>query len=81
MKYSRGVRTKKWSPFDGKLWQRDYYEDIGPADDGRPRWATIMVLRDGRKFWLPREDRLAGESFWVLLGAMPKRIRLMAIKQ
>jgi REP element-mobilizing transposase RayT len=26
--YSRGVRTKKWGAFDGKLWQRNYYEHI-----------------------------------------------------
>jgi putative transposase len=25
--YSRGVKTKKWGPFDGKLWQRNYSED------------------------------------------------------
>jgi REP element-mobilizing transposase RayT len=24
----RGVKTKKWLPFDGKLWQRNYYEHI-----------------------------------------------------
>jgi putative transposase len=26
--YIRGVETKKWPPFDGKLWQRNYYEHI-----------------------------------------------------
>src|SRR5690606_11595923 len=26
--YIRGVKTKQWKPFDGKLWQRNYYEHI-----------------------------------------------------
>ncbi len=26
--YIRGVKTKKWKPFDGKLWQRNYWEHI-----------------------------------------------------
>jgi REP element-mobilizing transposase RayT len=26
--YIRGVKTKNRQPFDGKLWQRNYYEHI-----------------------------------------------------
>lgn len=26
--YIRGVKTLGWQPFDGKLWQRNYYEHI-----------------------------------------------------
>lgn len=26
--YIRGVKTKNWQPFDGKLWQRNYWEHI-----------------------------------------------------
>lgn len=26
--YIRGVKTLGWSPFDGKLWQRNYWEHI-----------------------------------------------------
>jgi REP element-mobilizing transposase RayT len=26
--YIRGVKTKKWQSFRGKLWQRNYYEHI-----------------------------------------------------
>ncbi len=26
--YIRGVKNNHWSPFDGKLWQRNYYEHI-----------------------------------------------------
>jgi putative transposase len=28
VEYIRGVKTKNWSRFNGKLWQRDYYEHI-----------------------------------------------------
>ena len=26
--YIRGVKELEWKPFDGKLWQRNYYEHI-----------------------------------------------------
>jgi putative transposase len=26
--YIRGVRGRSWPPFDGRLWQRNYYEHI-----------------------------------------------------
>ena len=29
----------------------------GPADSGKPKWATFMALRNGRKFWFSRVDR------------------------
>ncbi len=28
VKYIRGVKTKKWIQFDGKLWQRNYWDHI-----------------------------------------------------
>ena len=28
VKYIQGVKVKGWKRFDGKLWQRDYYEHI-----------------------------------------------------
>ncbi len=28
VKYIRGVKTKNWKPFNKKLWQRDYWEEI-----------------------------------------------------
>ena len=28
VEYIRGVKTLKWQPFNGKLWQRNYYEHI-----------------------------------------------------
>ena len=26
--YGEGVRSQKWTPFDGRLWQRNYFERI-----------------------------------------------------
>ena len=31
--YIRGVKTKKWKPFDGKLWQRNYWEHVIRNED------------------------------------------------
>lgn len=28
VEYIRGVKNLGWPPFDGKLWQRNYYEHI-----------------------------------------------------
>ena len=28
VEYIRGVKNSGWKPFDGKLWQRNYYEHI-----------------------------------------------------
>ena len=26
--YGEGVRSQKWTPFDGRLWQRNYFERV-----------------------------------------------------
>jgi len=39
----------------------------GPADGGKPKWATFMALRNGRKFWLSRGARLSGPDFFASL--------------
>jgi putative transposase len=31
--YIRGVKQLKWLPFDGKLWQRNYYEHVIRDED------------------------------------------------
>ncbi|PWD99366.1 hypothetical protein DDZ16_10160 [Marinilabilia rubra] len=28
----------------------------GPAESGKPKWATFKTLRNGRKFWFSRAD-------------------------
>lgn len=51
--YIRAVSTHAWTPFAGRLWQRNYYERIirntdelqrarKYIDDNPPRWATDM---------------------------------------
>lgn len=32
-KYTDGVKQNGWHPFDGKLWQRNYYEHIIRNDE------------------------------------------------
>jgi hypothetical protein len=46
----------------------------GPADGGKPKRATFMALRNGRKFWLTREDRFKRTRPFWFFGVMPKRI-------
>ncbi|MBI5415010.1 transposase [Candidatus Peregrinibacteria bacterium] len=36
-KYSDGVKNNNWSPFPGKLWQRNYYEHIIRDEDSLNR--------------------------------------------
>ena len=35
--YIRNVKTNNWSPFDGKLWQRNYYEHIVRSEESLNR--------------------------------------------
>lgn len=35
--YIRGVRDGRWPPFNGRLWQRNYYERIVRTDDALER--------------------------------------------
>jgi len=45
----------------------------GPADGGKAKWATFKALRNGRKFWLSRADRLKRTIlFWFFLGRCQK---------
>ncbi|PWD98313.1 hypothetical protein DDZ16_16165 [Marinilabilia rubra] len=45
----------------------------GPADGGKPKWATFKALRNGRKFWLWRADRIKRtRPFWLFLGQCQK---------
>jgi REP element-mobilizing transposase RayT len=47
--YIRGVKQSGWSPFPGRLWQRDYYE---------------RVMRDGREMTGIREYIVANPMRW-----------------
>jgi hypothetical protein len=45
----------------------------GPAVSEKSKWATFNALRNGRKFWLLREDRLKRtRPFWFFLGQCQK---------
>jgi REP element-mobilizing transposase RayT len=41
--YIRGVKQNGWSPFPGKLWQRDYYEHIVRNEDELNRIREYIV--------------------------------------
>lgn len=52
--YIRGVKTLGWLPFDGKLWQRNYYEHIIRDDADLARIRAYIAANPLR--W--KEDRL-----------------------
>ncbi len=41
--YIRGVKTLGWSPFDGKLWQRNYYEHIIRDEQSYQRISNYII--------------------------------------
>ena len=46
VEYIRGVKTLGWQPFDGKLWQRNYWEHIIRNDDEYQRISTNIKLHN-----------------------------------
>lgn len=51
--YARGVRGARWGPFDGRLWQRNYYEHIIRSEAELGRIREYIMTNPGR--WA--EDR------------------------
>ena len=51
--YLRGVKTSGWAPFQGRLWQRNYYEHI--IRDERELNAIRRYIQDNPRKW--RLDR------------------------
>lgn len=41
--YIRGVKTQHWKPFDGKLWQRNYYENIISNEQSYHRISNYII--------------------------------------
>ncbi|MBP1618882.1 MAG: hypothetical protein H6Q14_2709 [Bacteroidetes bacterium] len=41
--YIRGVKTLNWQPFNGKLWQRNYWEHIIRNQDGYQRISEYII--------------------------------------
>ena len=43
VEYIRGVKTMGWEPFDGKLWQRNYWEHIIRNENDYNRIAEYII--------------------------------------
>ena len=54
VEYIRGVKNSGWQRFDGKLWQRDYYEHIIRNDEQYERIANYIINNPAN--WL--QDKL-----------------------
>jgi len=53
--YTDGVREKKWAPFNGKLWQRNYYEHVIRSQESLNRIRQYII--DNPAQWsLDREN-------------------------
>jgi REP element-mobilizing transposase RayT len=47
--YIRGVKTKNWQPFDGKLRQRNYYEHI--IRDEKSHYNISEYIKNNPRKW------------------------------
>jgi len=54
-RYRQGVRRDGWTPFPGRLWQRNYYEHIIRNDDELRR-AREYIAENREKWALDREN-------------------------
>ncbi len=43
VEYIRGVKTLGWTPFNGKLWQRNYYENIIRNEQSYHRISNYII--------------------------------------
>lgn len=43
VEYIRGVKTLGWTPFNGKLWQRNYYEIIIRDEQSYHRISNYII--------------------------------------
>ena len=58
MEYTRGVKTLHWPPFEGRLWQRNYYEHI--IRDGESLNRLRQYITDNPAQWaFDRENPVA----------------------
>ncbi|MFW5762012.1 MAG: transposase [Cyclobacteriaceae bacterium] len=58
VEYIRGVKTKNWKPFNGKLWQRNYWEHIIRNEQSYNRISEYIF--NNPKNW--KNDKLYGEE-------------------
>jgi putative transposase len=52
--YTNGVRQHNWPPFNGKLWQRNYYEHIIRSEKEMDRIRKYIVGNPTK--WIEDED-------------------------
>ena len=43
VEYVRGVKNNDWQPFDGKLWQRNYWEHIIRNEQSYQRISEYII--------------------------------------
>ena len=58
VEYVRGVKTMEWTPFHGRLWQRNYYEHIVRHEDSL-RHLQQYILDNPDRWAFDRENPLA----------------------
>ena len=47
VEYVRGVKTMEWTPFHGRLWQRNYYEHIVRHEDSLRHLQQYILRQSG----------------------------------
>jgi len=65
--YLRGVKTSGWAPFQGQLWQRNYYEHVIRDEESLNR--IRQYIHDNPARWEfdhenPAATRLEPEDLW-----------------
>ena len=65
LEYTRGVNAEMWTPFEGKLWQRNYYEHIVRNDESLTR-IRRYILDNPAQWAFDQENPDVGAS---LVGA------------
>ena len=58
VEYVRGVNTMKWTPFNGRLWQRNYYEHVVRHDESL-RHLQRYILDNPDQWVFDKENPLA----------------------
>lgn len=56
--YLRGVKTSGWAPFQGRLWQRNYYEHV-IRDEASLNHIREYILNNPAEWAIDRENPAA----------------------
>jgi putative transposase len=64
--YIRGVNERDWSPFPGRLWQRNYYERVIRTNGNwPPRGDTSWKTRSNGRMMMKTPANRRGTPMWV----------------